>query len=93
MTDDTHETLWITDAELIRRIGVPEKSARSRLHFLDAKPQYQFPRKNPMWGNRRYWPAVKAYFDKNQGMVAPGAVERGTIKDAPPTRSKVHATA
>ena len=92
MTDDTRETLWITDAELIRRIGVPEKIARSRLLFFDSKPQYQFPRKSKMWGNRRYWPAVKAFFDKNQGMVAPGAVERDTMK-APPPRSKAHASA
>lgn len=29
------ETLWVTDAELIRRIGVPEKIARANLRMYD----------------------------------------------------------
>lgn len=61
---ETRETLWITDAELIRRIGVPEKIVRQNLHEFDTKPQLGFPQKSKIWGGRRYWPAVKAYFDK-----------------------------
>ncbi len=58
--------LWVTDAELIRRMGVPEKIARETLRMLDAKPT-GFPRKQKIWGDRRYWPAAKAYFDKIYG--------------------------
>lgn len=58
--------LWVTDAELIRRMGVPEKTARETIRLLDAKNQ-GFPRKQKLWGDRRYWPAVKAYFDKLYG--------------------------
>jgi hypothetical protein len=57
------EKLWLTDAELIRRMGVPEKIARAQLRELDRKPS-GFPRKQASWGNRRYWPAVQAYFDR-----------------------------
>lgn len=60
------DKLWVTDAELIRRMGVPEKTARETLRMLDAKPN-GFPRKQKLWGDRRYWPAVTAYFDRLYG--------------------------
>ena len=65
---DTRETLYVTDAELIRRIGVPEKIARSVIKQLDAKQANTFPQKSKLWGNRRYWPAVKAYLDRHGGL-------------------------
>jgi hypothetical protein len=64
--DREASTLWVTDAELIRRMGVPEKIARETLRMLDAKPT-GFPRKQKVWGDRRYWPAVKDYFDATYG--------------------------
>lgn len=60
------DKLWVTDAELIRRIGVPEKKAREAIRMLEAKSG--FPRKQKLWGDRRYWPAVKAYFDSLYGL-------------------------
>lgn len=65
---DTGTTLWVTDAELIRRIGVPEKIAREALRMFDEDPGKGFPRKQALWGNRRYWPAVKAYLDRTNGL-------------------------
>ena len=73
--DDRHRqeppaepTLWVTDAELIRRMGVPEKIARDALHVLDRDRTKGFPQKQALWGNRRYWPAVKAYLDATNGL-------------------------
>jgi hypothetical protein len=70
MTEPCHEVLerekdklWVTDAELIRRLGVPEKIARETLRMLD-RQQNAFPAKEKIWGDRRYWPAVLAYFDR-----------------------------
>lgn len=60
------DKLWVTDAELIRRIGVPEQIARANLRVLDDKPT-GFPKKQKFWGDRRYWPAVQAYFDQLYG--------------------------
>lgn len=60
------DKLWVTDAQLIRRMGVPEQQAREALRMLDAKPS-GFPKKQKLWGDRRYWPAVKAYFDRQYG--------------------------
>lgn len=61
------ETLWVTDAELIRRMGIPEHTARALLHEYDAK-RSGFPQKQRLMGDRRYWPAVVAYFDQLYGL-------------------------
>lgn len=60
------DKLWLTDAELIRRMGVPERQARAALRDLD-RPGSGFPKKQKLWGDRRYWPAVQAYFDQLYG--------------------------
>jgi len=60
-------TPWVTDAEMIRRLGVPDKIARAALHALDRDKASGFPQKKALWGNRRYWPAVVAYFDHHYG--------------------------
>lgn len=69
---ETLETEWVTDAELIRRSGVPEKIMRRNLHEYDAKPQLGFPRKFKPYGDRRHWPSVKAYFDSLNKVVNAG---------------------
>lgn len=61
------DKLYLTDAELIRRLGVPERLARATIQQLEAKAN--FPRKQALWGGRRYWPAVKAYLDKTNGVL------------------------
>lgn len=72
MTDtieqEGRETLYITDEELIRRLGAPRKAARAALHMLDRDRSKGFPQKQALWGNRRYWPAVKAYFERTNGL-------------------------
>jgi hypothetical protein len=62
------DKLFLTDAELIRRLGVPEKIMRPMLPGLEAK--YGFPRKQALFGGRRYWPAVKFWLDKHHGILA-----------------------
>ena len=61
------DKLYLTDAELIRRIGVPEKEMRRMLPGLETK--YGFPPKQPLFGGRRYWPAVKLWLDKRNGLT------------------------
>lgn len=62
------DKLFLTDAELIRRLGVPEKIMRPMLPGLEAK--HGFPRKQALFGRRRYWPAVKYWLDKHHGIPA-----------------------
>jgi hypothetical protein len=63
------ERLYVTDAELIRLLGVPERTARAAIHALDANPASGFPKKQKLWGDRRYWPAVRAYLDRTSGIT------------------------
>ena len=64
------DLLYVTDAQLIRRMGVPEKQGRAMLQDLAKKPG--FPRKQAYAGGRRYWPAVKEYFDELNGLKSTG---------------------
>lgn len=68
--------LWVTDAELIRRAGVPEKVARAAIQMLDRDPRSGFPRKQKLWGDRRYWPAVQDYFARIGGLKVDAPVQR-----------------
>lgn len=60
------DKLWVSDSEIIRRMGVPEKKAREAIRMLEEKSG--FPKKQKLWGDRRYWPAVRAYFDQLYGI-------------------------
>jgi hypothetical protein len=62
-TSTAPQTLFVTDAEMIRRLGVPEKIARDAIRMLDRDPSSRFPQKQALWGDRRYWPAVVDYLD------------------------------
>lgn len=70
------DKLWLTDAEMIRRMGVPEKVARAAIRALDAHRDSGFPQKQKLWGDRRYWPAVRAYLDRTQGLNVTASQQR-----------------
>lgn len=82
-TDTKADDLWITDAEMIRRLGIPEKIMRENLRVLDAMDGRRtgFPQKSKLNGNRRYWPAVRAYYDLHYGLK---------MSAHPPERSERH---
>lgn len=63
------DKLYVTDAELIRRLGVPVKLGKAVLHVLDREKHRGFPPKQQLWGGRRYWPAVKAFLDRTGGLT------------------------
>lgn len=64
------EKYLVTDAELIRRLGVPEKDGRRILGFLDDKANRSgFPPKLKMWGGRRWWPHVAEWMGRSSGML------------------------
>ena len=73
---EPRDTLYITDEELIRRLGAPRKAARAALHMLDHDRSKGFPQKQKLWGNRRYWPAVKAYFERVNGLKLDASTTR-----------------
>ena len=64
-------TLFVSDTELIQRLGVPEQLGRDLIREFDEKDA-TFPKKQQRWGDRRYWPAVKAWLDKTCGLETLG---------------------
>ena len=59
------DKLWLTDAELYRWLGLPREVAQPVITQLEAKNG--FPKKQKLWGDRRYKPAVRAYLDRLYG--------------------------
>jgi hypothetical protein len=66
-----HIGLFVTDAEIIRRLGVSEKTGYGAIHRFE-KSGLGFPEKQRVWGNKRYWPAVRAWFDNQYGIKSAG---------------------
>jgi hypothetical protein len=64
--DDEKDKLWLTDAELIRRLGVPEKAAREAIRMLDAQRK-GFPKKQKFGGIGATGRLGQAYFDRHYG--------------------------
>jgi hypothetical protein len=56
---------FVTDAEIARRWKVSEKTARGAIRQLE---RVGFPKKDPLFANKRYWPAVKAFIDRRYGL-------------------------
>lgn len=61
------DKLFLTDAELIRYLGVPERIARPVLQHFEATAG--FPKKQKLWGNRWYRKAIDAYLDATCGVT------------------------
>lgn len=62
------EPLYVSDSELIELLNVPEKTMREALRALDLMGGRHsgFPQKNKLMGNRRHWPSVKTYFERQE---------------------------
>jgi hypothetical protein len=60
------EGLFIPDSEMYRRLGVSPRIGRMAVLALERSG---FPPKLPLWGNRRYWPAIRAFLDRHYGAV------------------------
>lgn len=57
---------FVSDAEIARRWGVGEKTARIAIRALEQDPRW--PKKDPLFGGRRYWPKVRAYLRIRYGL-------------------------
>lgn len=85
------DKLFITDAELIRLLGVPEKTARDAIRALDQNPRSGFPKKQKLWGDRRPKRAILAWLDTAYGVkllddAARSAAENRALRTRLPRR-------
>lgn len=71
--------LWVNDTELVERLNIDPKIARETFRELDANPRSGFPKKQKLWGNKRYWPAVQDYFNTVYGLKM-GASKLGRLE-------------
>jgi hypothetical protein len=70
--DEDADGLYLSDRQIIRRLGFGEKFGRRVLHELSkAHPgRARYPQKDPLFGNRRFWPAVlKWHMDYHRVMA------------------------
>ncbi|WP_370194271.1 MULTISPECIES: winged helix-turn-helix domain-containing protein [Aurantimonas] len=68
----TVERLFLTDMEIGQRLGLKKESVPERLAVLERSG---FPPPDPLFDNKRYWPAVKEFLDRRFGLAPdrPGA--------------------
>lgn len=63
-------SLYKTEAEIAEIMGVCEKTWRANAKILEKRG---LPPRDPMFANRRYMPAVRAYFDRLHNIDADSA--------------------
>jgi len=65
--------LFVTDGQIAERLGLTFDQFKAALHALEKSG---FPMKEPLFENRRYWPACQAFLDRRYGLAAssPGAI-------------------
>ncbi|WP_234842192.1 winged helix-turn-helix domain-containing protein [Sinorhizobium meliloti] len=72
------DKLFVTDAECAERIGIPTDEFKT---VVATAAKSGFPMQDPLFKNRRYWPAVRAWLDRRyslttgSGPYAPDEVE------------------
>lgn len=59
------DKLFVTEAECADRIGLSTEQFKIA---LPAAIKGGFPAPDPLFANRRYWPAVKAWLDRRYGL-------------------------
>jgi len=82
------EGLFVSDVELYRRLGVGPRTGRIAVRSLQHSG---FPPKDPLFGNKRYWPAVRAFLDDRyiHGLPTPSTGRTWTENfDTPRTRPR-----
>lgn len=65
------DTLFLTEGEIAKRIGIDLPLFKTALHALT---QAGFPPPDPLFANRRYWPACEAFLDRRYGL-APSSMQ------------------
>lgn len=71
MTDQApKEADFLTDLQIAERWGVCDKTARRAIKALEKAGG--FPKRDPLFGGKRYWPAIDAFMKRRAGLnIAP----------------------
>lgn len=66
------DALFVTEAQCAERLGLSLDQFKTA---IIAASKAGFPQPDPLFGNRRYWPAVRVWLDRRYGM----SDERGML--------------
>jgi hypothetical protein len=61
------DKLYVTDAACAERIGLQTQDFKDVLPTLERSG---FPFRDPLFKDRHYWPAVRAFLDKRAGLAS-----------------------
>lgn len=70
--------LFLTDAQLAERMGISTALLDTALPALD---KAGFPAPDPLFQNRRYWPACQAFLDRRYGLASSSAPQANPALD------------
>lgn len=59
--------LFLTEAQIAERMGLKTDQLKAALPALNKSG---FPEPDPLFENRRYWPACQAFLDRRYGLAA-----------------------
>lgn len=62
------EKLFMTDNDIAKIVGISHEKCQPVLRALEKEG---LPLPDPLFENRRYWPAVKAFLDQRYGLGLP----------------------
>lgn len=75
MTEPAKIPEYVTDVQISEIWGVCDKTARRAIKALERAGG--FPRRDPLFGNKRYWPAVDAFMKRRAGLNVPAIATDG----------------
>ncbi|KRB61596.1 hypothetical protein ASE04_21170 [Rhizobium sp. Root708] len=61
----SHDLIFVTEGQLAKRLGLTLDMLKTA---LPAATQAGFPDPDPLFANRRYWPACSAWLDRRYGL-------------------------
>lgn len=65
------DALYLTDEQIARRLGQQPAEWKATARLLEKDKA--FPAGDPLFGGKRYWPAVVAFLDRRNGLAARSA--------------------
>ena len=68
---------FVSDREIARRWHVGLRTAQIAICAFEKNPS--FPRRDPLFGGRRYWPAVVAFMRQRAGLIQAKGRRKGRI--------------
>ncbi len=83
------DPLFLSDEQIADRVGLSTKDWEIAKFSLE---RGGFPMKDPVFANKRYWPACRAFLDRRYGLASQSALQTGSGEDGEETWSRPNRT-